>query len=296
METGFFVGERVRHGAQPAGLSEAGQTPSELARVSLSMPGHDGASRLAPPRAIWDDQRVNDERQQLLDLEDRMRRADGGASFFDTSSFDWVPDVEAAWPSIRSECDALLTALDLLPGFEQIQPEQAMLSDDGRWKIVPLQAYGHPVPQNQRRCPATDRALRSIPGLRAAMFSILMGGKVLAPHRGPYAGVLRYHLGVRIPQPERLCGIRVGGVTRHWTDGGSLIFDDSHLHCAWNHHAQPRVVLFVDFDRPLPAPLHDMNQAYLARAQQSAFICDAVARWHAWEAVNGQRLDSLMRR
>ena len=50
--------------------------------------------------------------------------------------------------------------------------------------------------------------------------------KHLPPHRGPYKGVMRYHLGLLIPEPAEQCGIRVDTQTRHWAEGASLIFDN----------------------------------------------------------------------
>ena len=61
-----------------------------------------------------------------------------------------------------------------------------------------------------RAIPETVRLLHRIPGMKSAMFSILAPRKYIAPHRGPYKGVLRYHLGLIIPGPEGSRGIRVG--------------------------------------------------------------------------------------
>ena len=82
------------------------------------------------------------------------------------------------------------------------------------------------------------------------MFSILEPGKRLPPHRGPYNGVLRLHLGLLIPEPRERAAIRVGPEQHHWTEGRVLIFDDAYEHEAWNETEQVRVVLFVDFERP----------------------------------------------
>ena len=45
------------------------------------------------------------------------------------------------------------------------------------------------------------------------MFSILEPGKHLPPHRGPYNGVLRLHLGLIVPEPREQLGIRVDNET-----------------------------------------------------------------------------------
>ena len=95
--------------------------------------------------------------------------------------------------------------------------------------------------------------------------------------RGPYKGVLRYHLGLIVPQPKTLCKIKVGADFRYWEEGKSLIFDDSDWHLVWNDSAFQRVVLFVDFVRPLPFPLSAVNRVTIWRIRRTPFITDMVA-------------------
>jgi aspartyl/asparaginyl beta-hydroxylase (cupin superfamily) len=104
---------------------------------------------------------------------------------------------------------------------------------------------------NCLRCPATAAVLRAIPGVITGFFSILGPGKRLPPHYGPYRGVLRHHLALIVPEPLEKCGIRVDDQTRHWTEGQSLVFDDTYEHEAWNDTDGERVVLFLDIKRPL---------------------------------------------
>jgi len=217
---------------------------------------------------------------------------DGSKTFFHIDAFPWVASVEAQWQAVRHELDRVLLAMEVLPGFEEIQVEQTELTTDKRWKIFPLFVYGKWL--NEKRCPATSHALRKIPELKAAMFSILEPNKELPPHRGPYSGVLRYHLGLKIPQPESQCGIDVGGDVRNWQEGASLIFDDSHEHSAWNRSSEERIVLFVDFARPLPDRLKATNELVLQAIAESEFIGKALKEWHKWEMQYGARIDELM--
>ncbi len=90
-----------------------------------------------------------------------------------------------------------------------------------------------------------------IPGLTTAFFSILSPHKHIGEHRGPWRGVLRYHLALRVPEPAAQAGISVGGQVAHWEEGRSLLFDDGYEHFAWNDTDGVRVVLFVDVIRPL---------------------------------------------
>ena len=86
------------------------------------------------------------------------------------------------------------------------------------------------------------------------MFSILEPGKHLPPHRGPYNGVLRLHLGLIVPEPREQLGIRVEKEVYRWKEGEAVIFDDAYEHEAWNRTPHTRVVLFVDFVKPLRFP------------------------------------------
>ena len=79
--------------------------------------------------------------------------------------------------------------------------EQAAISDDERWRTYFLQVFGRPIPANCQRCPRTAELLRAVPGLGNAVFSILLPGKHIPEHRGPYKGLLRYHLALRVPAP-----------------------------------------------------------------------------------------------
>lgn len=229
----------------------------------------------------------------MQQFERLIKRLDGDATFFNNARFPWASKVEERWKEIRLELDTLLSAMEILPGFEEIQVEEREITNDKRWKIFPLVCHDLDFQRNQRRCPKTTEALKLIPNLRLAMFSIFEAGKEVPAHVGPYGGVLRYHLGVKVSRPE-LCGINVGGDTRSWEEGKSLIFDDSHSHFAWNRSNEDRVVLFVDFDRPLPEHLRARNNLYMTLVRESDFMQNVGIEWAKWEVKNGDRLDSII--
>jgi beta-hydroxylase len=125
--------------------------------------------------------------------------------------------------------------------------------------------------------------LDSIPGLTTAFFSILSPHKRISEHRGPWRGVLRYHLALQVPEPLEQAGISVGGKVKHWREGQSLLFDDSYRHFAWNETDGVRVVLFVDVIRPLKPPADQLNRALIWAIGRSPYISDARKRHEAWE-------------
>lgn len=86
--------------------------------------------------------------------------------------------------------------------------------------------------------------------MKAAMFAELPDGSRLPRHRDPYAGSLRYHLGLITPNDDR-CFIDVDGTTYSWRDGEGILFDETYIHYAENHSGQNRLILFCDIERPM---------------------------------------------
>jgi ornithine lipid ester-linked acyl 2-hydroxylase len=207
----------------------------------------------------------------------------GNPCLYDSATFPWVLDLERDWRAIRDEVDRILVRKTDLPNVQDLTPDAAALSHDVGWKIFPLIAYGIRSQPNIDLCPQAWRAVQNIPGLRTAMFSILDPGKRIPPHRGPYNGVLRLHLGLLVPEPHERLGIRVGGEERHWQEGHVLIFDDAYEHEAWNETGQVRVVLFVDFEKPLRFPANVVNRLLLGLAPFTPFLRDGEHNLRQWE-------------
>jgi ornithine lipid ester-linked acyl 2-hydroxylase len=194
---------------------------------------------------------------------------DADKTFFEPEAFPWTAQIEAGWKSIRRELDALMMRRDQIPNFQDVSKAQSALTEGDQWKTFFFSTFGgKKIEENCAQCPETTRLLELIPGLRQSMFSILAPQKHIPPHRGPYKGLLRYHLGLIIPGAEGNCRIRVGDTVRTWKEGKSMIFDDSNEHEAWNDTDSYRVVLFVDFVRPTIFPFSVINHSIIwARGQ-----------------------------
>jgi len=212
--------------------------------------------------------------------------------FFEVEEFPWAVDIERAYPAIRAEIEALLKYREHLPNFQDLSPDQKFMTNDDGWKTVVFYAYGLKSPGTCKRCPETVKALQRIPGTTTAMFSILAPRKKIPPHRGPYKGVLRYHLGVVVPEPPDASGIRVASETRHWGEGKSLIFDDAFDHEAWNGTDQVRAVLFVDFIRPMRFPGSLFNRIMIWLIALSPFVLGAAGNQLKWERKFNEIVDA----
>ncbi len=198
--------------------------------------------------------------------------------------FPWAREVEAFYPAIRADALKVLERIDSIANFDEVLPGQRALYQKESWKSFFLVCLKEDISSHQRACPATTEALRRVPGLINAFFSILKPGVQIPAHRGPYAGVLRYHLGVVIPKGD--VAIRVADEVCRWTEGGSLFFDDSFEHEAWNRTDETRVILFVDFERPLPTRVLTTYN----RALMKAFEFSGAART-AFKAVQATQLN-----
>ena len=118
------------------------------------------------------------------------------------------------------------------------------------WKRFYVKWYDEPLPSALALCPKTVALVQSIPTVNGAMFALLPPGGDLGRHRDPFAGSLRFHLGLSTPNSDA-CRIFVDGQPYHWRDGEAVMFDETFIHWAENKTDQMRVILFCDVERPL---------------------------------------------
>ncbi len=90
------------------------------------------------------------------------------------------------------------------------------------------------LPSARELCPKTVTLLNSIPSVHGAMFTMLPAHARLGPHRDPFAGSLRYHLGLVTPNSDQCC-IYVDGQFCTWRDGEDFVFDETFEHALQAH-------------------------------------------------------------
>lgn len=122
------------------------------------------------------------------------------------------------------------------------------------WKRFYLKWYGDIFPSARRLCPKTVELVRAIPSVNAALFAFMSRQSTLGEHRDPFAGSLRYHLGLITPNSDR-CRIYVDGTPYAWRDGEAVVFDETYIHSVTNDTDQDRIILFCDVSRPICNPL-----------------------------------------
>ena len=147
-----------------------------------------------------------------------------------------------------------------------------MLKGSPKWKVAWVKAFGHPI---ENPFTVLSECVAKHPEVLNVMWSRLEPGAELPLHKGPFRGVLRYHLAFEVPKGDVGLELRtyahVPGTTYKWQEGVGITFDDTFWHRAWNNTTKDRVVLFADVLRPLGS-LDTRRDALIKRLTNSE-IC-----------------------
>lgn len=160
--------------------------------------------------------------------------------------------LEENWENIRAEGWRLIEnrkSDNVLRHYHQL-----VGSDDNIWKgwnIIPLRWFGNNSINNLEDCPTLKNILKNENKTISILYSLLIPGKYVPPHVGPFKGMLRYHLGLDIPDKSLgVCQITVNGKEYAWRNGEGVLFDETYLHSVINATCRPRLILMVDVERP----------------------------------------------
>lgn len=169
--------------------------------------------------------------------------------FIDLTRFPELRLLSENWRTIRDEAIALRADGHIRAASGYVDLGFNSFFRRG-WTRFYLKWYDDPLASASALCPSTVKLLRALPSVNAAMFAVLPAGGDLGRHRDPFAGSLRYHLGLVTPGDDR-CAIWVDGQRYSWRDGEAVMFDETFIHWAENNTELDRVILFCDIERPL---------------------------------------------
>jgi aspartate beta-hydroxylase len=181
--------------------------------------------------------------------------------------FPGADDFVSRWKNIRDEALAIRGNLDKVPRFHELMAEQADISaNDGRdWRMFIMRAYGVDVPENVSRCPTVAGLLDRHPEVTSCAISFLAPGKHIPKHRGPFRGILRFHLMLtmpRTPDGEVGCVMEIDGKPYRLADGDCLLWDDTFPHEVWNRTDEVRAALLLDvWRRDMPYDMEILSRA-----------------------------------
>ena len=207
----------------------------------------------------------------------------GNKVFFDNKDFPIAEVLEENYEIIKAEFEKMQARVDEFAPFQDISPDQIYISNDDKWKMFFLKAGKIRFERNCLEFPETMKILDSDKNIVSAYFSVIHANKMLMPHEGPWCGVLRMHLGIKIPTDGKGCILVVDKKEYRWEEGKVVVFDDTYEHFAVNLSSDYRVVLFLDHMRPLPIPLSWINHFVVYMARFLPYFKEPIKRHKKWE-------------
>ena len=199
----------------------------------------------------------------------------------DMRDFAWTQSLRDDWRAIRDEAIAVALRGEASPSLATISPDHRSIAEVNKWRSFFIWGYGYRINDNADRCPRTAALVERIPGLNSAFFSILAPGTYIPEHRGVTKGLITCHLGLIVPRDGDV-RMRVHDRIVRWAEGETLVFDDTYSHEVWNDSEGTRVVLLIQFGRPLRNPGKWMAERFLAAVRRSAFVQEARANISQW--------------
>lgn len=190
-------------------------------------------------------------------------------AFENTAQFTWVKEVEQQWQAIRAELFANAEFRSM--NGPQIVGEQG-------WKAIYLLNFTWKKHAACAKFPVTMKVLQSVPHLTFAAFSMLEPGASLQPHWGDTNTVMRCALGIEVPDRAPVCALKVGDETRSWEEGKIIMFNECHLHTAWNNSTKRRIILSFDTMRPEYVSQKNLIGARVLAAE-TLFFLSANFKW-----------------
>jgi len=224
--------------------------------------------------------------KQLRGLFDRMIASSSEVAndpVLDVRDFPWTEVLRDNWQAIRDEAVAVALRRNAAPSLATISPDHRAIAEVDMWRSFFLWGYGYPIEDNLARCPTTARLVEQVPGLNSAFFSILAPGTHIPNHRGVTKALITCHLGLIVPRNGDV-RMRVDERIVRWAEGETLVFDDTYDHEVWNDTDSTRVVLLIQFERPLRQPGKWIADTFMRLVRRSAFVQEArdnVLRWNA---------------
>lgn len=208
----------------------------------------------------------------------------GDKPVFDPADFAWIRPLEQNWRAIRAEAAGALGDLDAVPALAAISPDHRRIAPAGKWKAYFLYGYGYRIEANCAACPETAALVARVPGLNSAFFSILKPHTHLPAHTGVTKAIMTCHLGIQVPADGRRCAMRVTDQLLHWQEGRALVFDDTYNHEVLNDTEEVRIVLLIQFRRPVGLMGKLLGEAFLRGVRRSRFVQDARRGLKEWSA------------
>jgi beta-hydroxylase len=262
------------HPVRPALVPDLAVTPTTASITTTALAA-------APPRPLII--RIGKRLRGLFDWLIASSSQVSNNPVLNVRDFPWTALLRENWEAIRDEALSVVVQNDTAPSLATISPDHRSIAEVNKWKSFFLVGYGYRIEENTVQCPVTTRVIEAVPRLNTAFFSILAPGTHIPDHRGVTKGLITCHLGLIVPRDGDV-RMRVGDRIVRWAEGQTLVFDDTYQHEVWNETGGTRVVLLIQFERPLRQPGKFFADLFMGFVRRSPFVQEArnnILRWNA---------------
>jgi aspartyl/asparaginyl beta-hydroxylase (cupin superfamily) len=184
-------------------------------------------------------------------------------AILDPREYKWTRDFRQNYKRIKEEYIRYTKRHQAIP-YRDL--DKGLSLNTQGWNTIFLRIFGNDTPKSMF-FPKTMRLINALPTqaeCTTAYFSILEPNSFIKPHFGIYKGVIRYHLGLIVPQDHKNVFISVNNQKLHYYAGEDILFDDMFIHWVRNDTQEARVILFLDIKRDFGNPiLNLMNNIFL---------------------------------
>lgn len=122
-----------------------------------------------------------------------------------------------------------------------------MFEKNYSYKYITFKKFNKINHNNLNKFPYIKDIITKFPNIRTCFISIMSKSLTIPFHRGPYNGILRYHIPIYIKNPSQ-CYIQVLNTKLYYKN--SFMFDDTYPHKLVKLDDELRVVLICDIDNP----------------------------------------------
>ena len=211
-------------------------------------------------------------------------------AILNSKDFPWSKAFRDNWKAIRDEFIAYNAEYEI-PSYKDISHQSAGGTDG--WKSVFLRIFNTDT-DISKKFPKTMKLMNSCP-CSSGYFRMLEPGTIIPPHKGIYKGVIRYHLGLIIPDNWRDVFIVIDGNKMHWKAGEDIMFDDMFLHHVENNTNQRRVILFLDIKRDFGSMyLNTINTIMMRFIKSNEHLVETVKKANESSQVKKSIKNSLI--
>jgi beta-hydroxylase len=209
----------------------------------------------------------------------------GDAPVTSPALFPWIAEIEPHLPAIREELARVLRSEKAIPPFRDFAPGHERIVEADDWRSFFFWGYGYPVNENLARCPATAAAISRVPGLVSAIYSVVKPGAHIKRHQGVSKAIMTAHIALIVPREREKCRMEVDRTQVVWKQDEAVVIDDTYPHEVWNESDETRVVLLIQFRRPMRWPGYLLGSLIIWVVRHSSFVQRARKNLDHWETA-----------